>query len=194
MLPYCCFSAVHRRSCHNIASQRGTTLYEAIMTLAVTGIVTATAVPGMKHLLANQRQSTAMNGFVTALHATRSEAIKRRERAVLCPSSDNQTCQGAAGGSTEWHQGYLMFADRNASRTRDDEEPVLHVFTPPQGIRILSSAARDHVTYQATGLASGTNATFTFCTEKNVIAPRAVILSNSGRPRVAKASASSCPE
>jgi type IV fimbrial biogenesis protein FimT len=164
--------------------QHGFSLHDALIALAVASILTAVALPSFKTLAGGQRMTTALNGLVTALHAARSEAIRRGERATLCPSPDGQGCTG----NTEWQHGYLLFVDLNANHDHDAEEPVVRVFEPVRGIRIQTSRFRDHVTYQPNGFASGTNATFTFCAEDGATPRRQVVVSNSGRPRVTPAS------
>jgi type IV fimbrial biogenesis protein FimT len=170
---------------HNAAraAQRGFTLYELLTTTTVVGILTTVAVPTLTSLIARERQHMAMNTFIAALYTTRSEAIKRGKRAVLCPSRNGEKCDGAATGGTVWSEGYLLFVDENASQDRDSDEDIVHVFGQTRGIRILSSRGRDHVTYQASGLARGTNATFHFCSERNVVPARSLVMSNTGRVR-----------
>ena len=134
-----------------------------------------------------------MNTFIAALYVARSEAITRRTRAVLCPSQNGETCEGGGSGETVWNEGYLLFVDTNASRDRDPEEPIIRVFGKTKGLRIVSSSGRDHVSYQGSGLASGSNATFQFCADRNATPARSLVLSNSGRVRVAPRTAASTP-
>lgn len=164
--------------------QRAYSLHDALVTLAVAGVLLGIGAPSFAQLIAGQRLTTAVNGLVTALYSARSEAIKRGERAVLCPSVDDATCSAASDRATDWHHGYLLFADANANHERDDGEAVLRVFTPESGLTIRSSRDRDHVTYQPDGLASGTNISLVVCAERREVAPRVVIVSNSGRARV----------
>lgn len=168
-----------------LPSQGGFTLYELLTTVAVVAVLAAVAVPAFQYLTARERQSAAMNTFIAALYTARSEAIKRGKRAVLCPSRNGEACDGAGTDGTVWSEGYLLFLDENANREREPEEDIVHVFGKTRGIRILSSRGRDHVTYQANGLAPGTNATFQFCSERNVVPARSLVMSNTGRVRAA---------
>jgi len=181
--------------CYRSTYQFGFTLYELLTTMTVASVLAAVAVPGLQSVIARERQSTAMNTFIAALYATRSEAIKRRTRSVLCPSRNGQTCDGAGTGSTIWNEGYLLFVDANANQEHDPEEAIVHVFGKTPGMRITSSRGRDHVTYQASGLSRGTNATFQFCTDGDRVPPRSLVLSNTGRVRVAPRTATpaACP-
>jgi type IV fimbrial biogenesis protein FimT len=162
-------------------AQRGVSLYQTIVTLAVAGVLGTLVVPNLQPVLSNQRMTTSVNTLLTALHLTRSEAIHHRQRAALCPTQDGQTCLDSY---SEWHRGFMLYIDLNANRERDGEEPVVRLFETNRGIQLRSSRGRDHITYQANGLASGSNATFVFCDTAKKTRARTVIVANSGRPRV----------
>jgi len=163
--------------------QFGYSLHDALITLGVVGIVSTIATPSLIRIVERQHLASAANTLVAALMTARSESIKRNHRAVLCPSRDGFRCFDGNGTHTEWHHGYLLFADDNANHQREPEEPLLQVFGKTLRIRIYSSAGRDHVTYQSNGHASGTNATFLFCSSEPV-ALRTLVVSNTGRARL----------
>jgi len=172
--------------------ERAFSLYDALVTLTVVSTVTTIAVPSFQQFISSQRMSGAVNSLVTALSLTRSEAIKRGERSVLCPSSDGRTCRN----NTVWEEGYLLYLDRNGNHEFDADEMAARTFGATEGLHIRS-AHRDHVTYQPNGMASGSTITITFCDKHGRGSPRAVIVSNSGRPRTSTRNASggaiSCP-
>jgi type IV fimbrial biogenesis protein FimT len=172
--------------------ERAFSLYDALVALTVVSTVTTIAVPSFQHLISSQRMSGAINSLVTALSLTRSEAIKRSERAVLCPSSDGRACRN----NTVWEEGYLLYIDRNGNHEFDIDETAVRMFGATPGLHIRS-AHRDHVTYQPNGMASGSTITITLCDKHGRSVPRAVIVSNSGRPRTSTRDASggaiSCP-
>ncbi len=163
--------------------ERGFSLYDVLTSLTVASVLSSVAVPSFQQVAASQRMTSAANSLITALHLARSEAIKRRERAVLCPSVDGRTCRDNSADETAWEEGYLLYIDRNANREFDADETAVWVMGVAEGLHIRSSVYRDHVTYQSNGMASGTNVTFTFCGKNGRGTPRAVIVSNSGRPR-----------
>jgi type IV fimbrial biogenesis protein FimT len=164
-----------------VRCQRGVSLHDTLVTLAVVGTLTTLAVPGFQALLANLRVTTAANTLVTALYTARSTAITRGERAVLCPSSDGETC----AEHSVWDAGYLLYVDLNANRAHDADEPVLRQFDAAPNLSIRSSVQRDHVSYLPSGLASGSNLSFALCSRNGGSDGRAVVVSNSGRARVA---------
>lgn len=176
--------------------ERAFSLYDALVTLTVISTVTTVAVPSFQQLTSSQRISGAVNSLVTALHLARSEAIKRGERATLCPSANGRVCHAGGASGIVWEDGYLLYIDRNGNHAFDADESAVWMFGANEGLHIRS-VHRDHVTYQPNGMASGSTITITFCDKHGRGAPRAVIVSNSGRPRTSTRDASggviSCP-
>lgn len=164
--------------------QRGLTLNELVVTLAVTGILATTAVPALREFIIRQRLVATVNTLVGALHLARSEAIRRSERVALCPSRDGFSCLDSGTAPSPWHHGYIQYLHRNANPARDPDEPLLRHFEGVDRLRIYTSPYRDYIIYQPDGQSSGTNATFLICDPDGRIPARQVILSNGGRPRV----------
>jgi len=164
--------------------QRAFSLYDALVALTVVSTVATVAVPSFQQLTFSQRMTGAVNSMVTALHLARSEAINRRARAILCPSVDGRVCHNGGSGSTVWEEGYLLYIDHNGNHVFDADDMAVWVFAATTGLLIRSSPSRNHVTYQPNGLASGSNLSITFCDKHDRGAPRAVIVSSGGRPRV----------
>ncbi len=163
--------------------QLGFSLVELITTLAVSSIVIAMGLPSMQQLMASQRMAASVNVLVSHLHLARSEAIKHGFHAVLCPSPDGEACIK----SMQWQQGFILFVDKNVNRKRDPGEKLLRQFQPGsrgQQIRITTTTGRRWIRYQSTGLALGSNVTVTFCDSGGFVEPKAVIISNTGRPRI----------
>lgn len=148
--------------------------------MTIAGILATIAIPSLQSLLANTRLTTATNTLLAALATTRSEAIKRGQQVVLCPSSDYRSCTDASN----WHVGYVLYVDHNQNGHLNPGEPVLRVFDGLSGVTVRSSVYRDHVTYQPSGLAYGSNLSFAVCAD-GAAAGRAVVVSNTGRVRVA---------
>lgn len=89
----------------------GFTLIELMTTIAVLGVVLGIAVPGVRQLALDNRQSTQLNLFASTLAMARSEAIKQNTRVAVCPSSDRLTCASAGTG---WQAGWIAYVDRNS--------------------------------------------------------------------------------
>lgn len=170
------------RSAADFFGSRGYSLQELLITLTIAGGVVATGA-GATHIVRDTFQTAEINTLITHLNLARSEAIKRRQDTVLCPSADGRRCD-AAKDYTWWHRGILLFVDTDGNRQPDPHDPVIRMHSPSARLHIKSSRDRSQVVYQPNGLASGTNMTFTFCDPRGTASARYVIMSNSGRARV----------
>lgn len=111
----------------------GFTLIEMLVVVALGAILLAVGVPSFTFMLDRNRVSSEVNEMLADLSLTRSEAISRRGRVVLCrsnnPRSATPFCDGAA---TDWNSGWIIFVDDPAAATafqRDDpNEPVVRAY------------------------------------------------------------------
>ncbi len=159
----------------------GFTLMEAIITVSITCILLAAGIPSFKATIQNSRMAASRNSITTHLNLARSEAVKRHIGIVLCPSQDGLSCRS----SMIWDEGFILFVDKNGSRQLELGEQILrYIHKTHNSIRISTTTGRRKVVYNTLGFASGYNLTFTFCDTNDQIAPRAVIVSNSGRTRL----------
>ncbi len=159
----------------------GFSLIELITTLSVAIVLLAIGVPSLQTLTHSNQMTAAINTITTHLHLARSEAVTRGIRVVLCPSSDGMDC----ANTMIWNQDIILFTDNNKSGHLDTEEELLrHIDTNYGPILIKTTTGRRKAAYDANGFSMGMNVTFTFCDTDKVIDPKAVIVSNSGRPRI----------
>ena len=121
-------------------SQKGFTLVELMVTLAVLAIVLSMAAPSFSSMLQENRASTLGSELQGALQFARSEAVKRRQSVVICRSN-------AAGSScengTDWSGGWLV---RQASGS------VIKVWDSVSGLAIVGPNAG--VSFLGSGMAS----------------------------------------
>ena len=160
---------------------QGFTLYELLITIVLIAIISSLAVPSLSGSIARQRQRVEIDALFHAVHLARKESIMRRKVVSLCPSLDGQECSP----SRDWSNGWLMFEnmDHDSPPQVDANEPVLLEHQVGENIRI--SANRKGFTLRATFLRA-TNGTFVFCDPEERISPRALVISYTGRPRVAR--------
>ncbi len=159
----------------------GFTLVESMMTLLVLAVIVVGVIPSMMQLIAGARVSTEVNSLISHLQLARSEAVTRGYRAVLCSSADGSRCLG----SRDWGLGYMVFIDKDGDRKRDSDEPVVHFRAVDGEGVVLDAGRRKTVAYQPSGWAPGSNLTFTVCDSGSRVSPKAVVVSDTGRPRVA---------
>ncbi len=169
--------------------QEGLTLVELLAACAIAAIVLGLGVPAFERFMLDARRASHLNAFVRALHLARSTAIQRALPVAICRSSTGSNC---TPGSPDWSVGYIVFVnrDRDSPPQVDAGEQVLHV--APRVDRLAISSNRDALLYWPVSLA-GTTATISFCDRRGPAAARAVIISRTGRPRVARRDAAGQP-
>lgn len=159
----------------------GFTLIELLITLTIAGITLTLAIPSMGELLGNNARTSAINTLVAHIQLARSAAITRGEQIILCPSIDNQTCYN----STVWNDGYILVADKNGNTLADSADEVMRVYQNlDQRIAITSTSMRKKILFNWLGMTPGYNLTLSFCDRQQTVDAKAVIVSNSGRPRL----------
>ena len=165
--------------------KRGFTLYELLLTLALVTIIGGLAVPSFAKIVANGRLRTEVNALFDAIHLARKESIMRRSVVSLCPSSDGVSCRPGL----DWSSGWIMFnnVDRDDPPTLDPGEPLLQ--THRAGANVKMTANRRGFTLRATELRA-TNGTIIVCDTAARVPPKALVVSYTGRPRVALADSS----
>jgi type IV fimbrial biogenesis protein FimT len=154
----------------------------------VLAVVMGWVVPAFGTLARDSARTAAVNQFAHAVHLARSEAIKRNGVVSLCPSSDGVSCQPGP----HWQGGWIVFVndDHDSPADRDAGESLLRVYPQWDSGLILSN--RSTLSFRPFGQ-MGVTATVTFCDDRGPDAARAVIISQTGRPRVAQRSASGGP-
>jgi type IV fimbrial biogenesis protein FimT len=159
------------------STSRGFTLYELLLTLLLLAILTSVGLPSFEALLAKTRQSVEIDALFHAFHEARKESVMRRRTVTLCPSEDGLACTG----SRDWSQGWIM--SRDADPLADGTgHPVIRSHRARDGVRVTSN--RRAFTLRAT-VRRSTNGTIVVCDARGRVRPKALIISYTGRPRVA---------
>jgi type IV fimbrial biogenesis protein FimT len=175
---------------------RGFTFVEVLAAASILALLMAVGVPAFGSVLASVKLTSFSNALLFDLYLTRSEAIKRNARVVLCKSAEGHAC--ASGGG--WEQGAIVFHDVNNNGQREPEETIIHREQPFSGELRMSgnlNVAR-YVSYGPDGqsrLASGAfqAGTITLCRQSaDATEARQIVINATGRPRIQKTSVADC--
>ncbi|MGB5245276.1 MAG: GspH/FimT family pseudopilin [Woeseia sp.] len=155
-------------------------LYELLMTTALAAIVLGIGVPSMGKLAADQRLRAQIDPLFHAVHLARKESVVRRKEVTLCGSHDGERC----APDYDWSDGWLLFvnSDRDQPAERDADETLLARHKGDRRVQI--AANRRAFSLRSTELRA-TNGTLIFCDRARRAATRALVISYTGRPRVA---------
>ena len=159
--------------------QRGMTLVELLITLAVVAILASAAAPSLSDMLESNRLTAINNQIVSAIHYTRSEAIKRSMTVTMCARKTDSACATAtdAANGSGFEDGWIIFVecaepnnvidsasicDLNGDGTPEAPETVLTVEAPDRmhNLSVRPNAASNTlgrvIRYKSTGSPSYT--------------------------------------
>ncbi len=160
--------------------QRGFTLIELMVTIAVLAILLMIAVPSFKEAMLGSTLGSYANSLVSGAHLARSEAIKRGAPVTLCVSTNGTSC-----GTGGWEQGWIVRATDGTVIQRQQALPA--------GLKATEGAASTSLVFNPSGVGA-TSAAFTVCRATPTAGgqERVVSISLTGRPSVTKTTAGSC--
>ncbi|WP_017926230.1 GspH/FimT family pseudopilin [Thioalkalivibrio sp. HL-Eb18] len=171
-----------------MSCSRGFTLVELMVTLLVASILLGIGAPAFGNLVEQTRLTTTTNQFLTTLHMTRSEAIRRGSLVTLCTSADGATCT-----DTSWDAGWILFANPGRIDQPTGPDRILRVGNAWTGANVTVSGNQpvsQNISYNALGQSERLSGallmgTVSICSTGDE--GRAIIISSAGRPRVATA-------
>jgi prepilin-type N-terminal cleavage/methylation domain-containing protein len=103
----------------------GFTLIELLVVLAIGAILLAVGVPSFTYMIDRNRVAGEVNEMLADLALTRSEALARRGRVIMCrsanPTSPAAICDAAA---TDWSSGWIVFVDNTTAGTPFQRDPA----------------------------------------------------------------------
>lgn len=178
------------------AGERGLTLIELMLALAILAIVLSLGAPSLQGLVDGTRLRAQAHRLVTAINLARSEAILRNQPVSLCPSSMAST--GSTSCSGDYSRGWIMFTNLDRDRVVDDDtDVIIRAFESiPRGYTLTNRAgtraASELITYLPDG-SSRRNRTLLICPRsRSIMQSWSVILNRVGRARVSKGEGT-CP-
>lgn len=163
---------------HN--SKHGFTLFELIVTLAISAIIVMIALPYFQQLMAKQELKKITYSLESSLKIARSHAFIHHSNVVICPTHDFNQCS-----NQNWNTGFMIFIDRNKNRQIDNNEYILYTEKTALEYGTLDWRGTlniPSVTFNAQqGLPIGSNGSFFYCSTH--IASKRLVLSKMGQTR-----------
>jgi type IV fimbrial biogenesis protein FimT len=157
---------------------RGVTLIELCFGLAIVAVIAGLAAPGFRSSLRAAAVRSATFELLAGLQQTRGNAILESRPLDLCPSDAAGNCLAPNAASPYWRTSWA-----GAGHPAPASQAL------PAGVVVR--ATRSPVWFSPDALGAS-NATLTICDLQGVAPPRAIVLSLSGRARLAAAPAEAC--
>ena len=156
-------------------SQRGFTLVELMIAVAILALLLGVALPSFQEALTVHRISSYANDLHASAALARSEAIKRNRTVQLCASSNGTSCTGS------WGQGWIV----NANGT---------IVSRHEGVSTGYSVSGGVTTIEFQGTGTGaTSTTLTICRADPVgSSERVLTITATGRASISKTTTGSC--
>jgi type IV fimbrial biogenesis protein FimT len=162
---------------------RGFTLIEAVIVLAVGGILMGAAVPALTGAMESAHSASVKSDLLATLTRAISHAAVAGSEVVLCPG-DSSGCRT----TTDWSGGWIAYADLDGNRQRSPNETLLQAEPAlPGKVHLRSTSGRTRLVFQPNGGNAGSNVTFTLCDGRGAGQATTLVLANDGRLRSDKA-------
>jgi Tfp pilus assembly protein FimT len=159
---------------------RGITLIELCFGVAVVAILAGLAAPSLRSTVRNAAMRSAVLDLLAGLQQARTSSITQSRPGVFCLSDATGRC--LTGNATA--QSWTAFLEAREGQT------VLAGGALPRGLELHATRAR--LNFWPDSLAA-TTSTLTICDPAGFARPRALIVSQNGRVRLADGAGGECP-
>ena len=163
---------------------QGVTLIELCFGLGLVAVLVGMAAPGFRASLRATAVRSATFDLLAGLQQTRASAILQARPADICPSDAVGNCLDSYSPASYW---CAALQTGNSPADIGHAPPVPHAL--PAGVEVRASRSPLRFWPDARSASTGT---LTICDTQGIAAPRAIVLSLSGRPRLADATAEDC--
>jgi type IV fimbrial biogenesis protein FimT len=158
---------------------RGFTLLELSVGLALVALLASLAVPSFRSSLRTAAVRTATWELMSGLQQTRGMAIVESRPGVLCLADAVGNCRASGEPAPAWR----------AFLETDSGSRAVIARELPAGITVRGTRSR--IRFSERALAASAT-TLTICDAQGVAAPRAIVISQNARARLAAARAADC--
>jgi len=156
---------------------KGFTLIELMVSVSVTSILAAIALPNFTEFIIKMRVDNEISHLHRMLLITRNAAINSGQKAIICPLDNNSQC------STQWQNELSVFIDVNNNKMLDANEKVIKIRAAITiEDKLVYGKGRTKITFKPTGQLSGlANGTFRYCPQNHKNHSRGIVIARSGR-------------
>jgi len=158
----------------------GFTLVEALIVIAIVGIVSATGLPHYRQLIARNQATTVVNWLISSIHFARYSAASHRLTVTLCALEGNQCTKN-------WHRGLTLYVDNNQNGRLDSTEKLLANIKPVTEVGSIawrSFGRKPYLQFTAMGHTNFQNGNITYCPkDQKILYRRQIVITVQGRPR-----------
>ena len=157
--------------------QQGFTLIELMISVSVTSILAALAIPNYSQFIVQMRVDNEISQLHRILLITRNAAINSGQKAIVCPLDESQQC------TSQWQNELSVFIDVNDNKTFDGNEKIIRIRPAIKtNDKLIYGKGRTKITFKPTGQLSGlANGTFRYCPQRYKNYSRGIIVARSGR-------------
>jgi len=161
--------------------EKGFTLVECLIVVAVFGILIAAAAPPMSRFMQAMQARQNTNDLMSSLLLARSEAVTRNVNVTMCMI--DQAAPGVCDNSKDWEDGWIAFEDLDRDGIRDVGEDVVDEHSGMDNTTVVTTANfATSVRYTPSG-AVWSAGNMTICVAGEVA--RRIFINATGRPRMA---------
>ncbi len=162
----------------------GISLFECLIAVVILATLAQLALPGLDRLLHHRQGSLVLQKVANSIYLARSAAARWNETVVLCPSTNGTGCGG------QWHDGVLVFVDRNDNQSPDSGEELLDAMRfekLPGTLHWRAFRSKPYLQITPLGFTRYQNGNFTWCDDnRSPASAHQLILNRTGRVRFAE--------
>lgn len=158
-------------------NEKGMTLLEMLITLAIAAIVLTVVAPSVQTIIAKNRTTSEINELSAIIQFARFTAIDQTSTTLVCPAGNYATC------TTNWNEPKIVFIDSNGNGSRDSSETLLISSTGISSSNTMTGPD-DPISFSDSG-ATNASASIKVCpNSNNAKLARAININAQGRVRV----------